>query len=631
MSRRVRTVLGVDQRRRHKAMQDAVARLTEPAMLSGRSSSIEAMQVVRNLATAGGLRTLEPLLPLFLQLNGKPVSLKNHFPFSPIFRTHVPRKTILVAGRQLSKSTSMAARGVLWHTAIPDFTSLYVTPLYEQVRRFSNNYIRPFIDHSPLRHVMLGPLSERSVLQRSFRNASKMIFSFALLDADRVRGVSCDAINIDELQDMDPAHLSIIGEAISASDWKLTFLAGTPKSLDNPIHGNFGESSQAEWWIRCRHCRKLNIPSLDEDLEKMIGPLHDDISEQTPATICARCRKPIYPRDGRWVHRYPERRWTFAGYHVPQLIVPMHYARRYEWSQLLAKQRGQQGYTQPRFFNEVLGVSVDVGQKLISETELRAAGTLPWDNNPADPSPVMLRRLPHYRMRVLAVDWGGGGEDEVSFTTLALLGLSATGEVHCLWGKRLILSQEHLREAQEILHWMRVFNVDLVAHDYTGAGIIRETVMVAAGVPLERLVPVQYVRAASASLMQFVPPTPIHDRGYFRLDKTRSLLYMFHGLKTGAVRTFRYARRVGGADEDPGLLGDMLALVEEKTSTRLAGDLYVITRNPRLSDDFAQALNIGCAALWQSNDCWPSFSQAARRGRLAPDQERSAGSGRSGL
>ena len=62
---------------------------------------------------------------------------------------------------------------------------------------------------------------------------------------------------------------------------------------------------------------------------------------------------------------------------------------------------------------------------------------------------------------------------------------------------------------------------------------------------------------------------------------------------------------------------DFLALVEEKTETRMAGDIYTIVRNQMLSDDYAQAVNIGCCALWHINQSWPNFAQAAAVGQIS--------------
>jgi len=597
--------------------------IVSPQIAGRRQSKLDRLVYLRKLAESGAIHTLEPFLPLCLTLQGKPYELSDHFPFSPVFKTMMPSTLVLKTGRQVSKSTSLASHGVMLSNCIPHFRTLYVMPLYEQVRRFSNNYVRPFIDRSPIKSLWSGTSTENSVLQRSFKNLSIMLFSFALLDADRVRGISADKVAIDEVQDMDPDHIPIIREVMSHSQYGLFQFTGTPKSLDNPLEGLWRRSSQAEWFIPCFSCGEWNIPTLEFHLDDMVGPYHDDISESCPGVVCHRCRKPIFPRQGHWVHRYPQRRWKMAGYHVPQIVMPLHYSKPEKWQELLAKREGWGNTTQAMFYNEVMGESVDAGQKLITETELRAAANLSWSNKPDDPDPKMLQRLPGYRMRMMGVDWGGGGEDGVSFTTLALLGLSPSGHIDLLWGKRLVLSQEHLREAQEVLYWIKRFGCDLLAHDYTGAGVVRETVLVQAGFDLNRVMPIQYVRAAASNLIRYVEATPLHNRAHYRLDKTRSLLYTFQALKLQLLRTFEYDYI---NDDNPGLLSDFLALVEEKTESRLAGDIYTITRNPMLTDDFAQAVNIGCAALWHANDAWPNYAEAAAIGRVTQSQISAFGS-----
>jgi hypothetical protein len=591
---------------------------------NGRSvTQSDQLYALRRLAELGAIQTLEMLLPLALTLNGHPYTLTDHFPFSPLYRTRMPNTLLLKTGRQTSKSTNLASHGVLLSNCIPYFRTLYITPLYEQIRRFSNNYVRPFIDRSPIRSLWSGTTTENSVLQRSFKNLSTMLFSFALLDADRIRGISADCICVDELQDFDPDHLPIIRECMSHSRFKLMRLAGTPKTLDGSIESVWRRSSQAEWIIPCHRCGQWNIPCLEFHVDAMIGPLHDNIGPNCPGTVCFKCRQPINPRHGHWLHRYPNRRWTLAGYHIPQIILPLHYANRKSWAELLAKREGWGNTPTHVFYNEVLGESVDTGQKLVSESELRKAACLPWKNRPNNPDVEVMKRLRHYQMRLLAVDWGGGGEDGVSFTTLALLGFTAQGKIDCLWGKRLVASQEHFREAKECLHWIEAFRCDLMAHDYTGAGTVRETILIQAGFEMNRVIPIQYVRAASRNLFRFMPASVLHNRDHYSLDKTRSLLYTFQAIKLGLLRFFEYDYI---NDDDRGLISDFLALLEEKTESRLAGDIYSIIRNQSLTDDFAQAVNIGCAALWHVNNAWPNFAAAAAIGKVTAAQILSTGS-----
>lgn len=585
--------------------------------------------ILRKLATEGGVRTLEILLPMTLSLNNKPYSLDNYQPFSPVFDTSLAPNILLKTGRQVSKTTSLAAHGVMLANCVSDFKTLYITPLYEQIRRFSNNYVRPFIDRSPFKAFWTSTSTENSVLQRTFVNYSSMIFSFALLDADRIRGVPADKVAIDEVQDMDPDHIPIIRECMSASDWSIFQATGTPKSMDNPIEGLWKQSSMAEWFIKCHHggCGEWNIPSLDYHLNDMIGPAHDFIGPKCPAVVCHKCRKPLNPRawpqgGGHWIHRKPDRRDLFVGYHVPQIILPLHYERPDKWRILCAKQTGWGNTPLNVFYNEVLGESVDEGQKLVSESELQAASVLDWENNIRQPSPMIRDRLRHYKFRVLGVDWGGGGETGVSFTTLALMGLRPDGKIDVLWGKRLLTPNDHMREAREIRHWVNYFGVDLMPHDYTGAGIVRETVLIQAGMTEEHIMPIQYVRAASKSLLRVVEATPIHARRHWRLDKTRSLLYTCEAIKLGMIRFFKYDYK---SEDDRGLLNDFLSLVSEKTETRLAGEIYTIIRNPMRTDDFAHSCNLGAAAIWHAHG-WPNFAEAANIARISTELEAAAGS-----
>ena len=569
---------------------------------------LERVAGLRSMADLRCLPSIVPILPLLLNLKGKPYTLEQHFPFKQLFRNHQPRRVVLKTGRQVSKSTSLAAHGVVVSNMHDHFSTLYITPLYEQIRRFSNNYVRPFVDESPVKPLWLdGAGSEQSVLQRSFKNRSKMIFSFALLDADRVRGIQADKVAIDEVQDMDPAHIPIIHETMSASPHDLAQYTGTPKTLDNAIEGLWQQSSQAEWFMRCDSCNTWNIPSMDYHVDKMIGEVREDISADNPAVVCYSCQNPLHPRKGRWVHRYPDKRWDFAGYHVPQIVMPLHYSNADKWSTLVGKRDGW-GSTSPNiFYNEVLGESYDVGQKLVSLSELKKAASLPWQNNTSDPDPQALAAARQYANLVLAIDWGGGGVDGVSFTAIAVLGWSS-GKIDCLWGKRLLTPHDHVGEAQECLKWFKAFGCQYIAHDYTGAGTVRETIMVQEGFPVSRLLPISYVRAATHAPMYHVPATALHPRDHYRADKTRTLLYTATSIKLNQIRFFQYDHE---NTDNPGLLHDFLALVETKTESRQASDIYTITKAAGVSDDFAQAVNIGCASLWHVTQSWPKFAGAA--------------------
>lgn len=606
-----------------KAIRALINEMTAESTNGRRLDVGDRMATLRKLVEHGAVISLDKLLPALLQLNGVPYTLDDYRPFESLYRTIMPKSIVYKTGRQVAKTTNLAAHGTLLATSVPNHKTLYVTPLYEQIRRFSNNYVRPFINNSPLKAFWTSTATESSVLQRSFKNGSMMLFSFALMDTDRIRGISAHRLAVDEVQDMDPAHIPIMLECLSAARHLAQVqFTGTSKTLDNTLQAQWMRSSQAEWFIPCLSCNHWNIPAKDYHLEKMIGPLHMHISEKYPGTICYNCRKPISPRYGRWVHRYPDRRWLAAGYHIPQVILPLHYASVEKWSDLLRKQQGWGNTTQAVFWNEVMGEAVDTGQKLLTETDMKNACRLPYNNNMPGPDPKIKEALSKYTHRMLAIDWGGGGETEVSFTVLSLLGFKRNGQIDVLWGKRLLLGCDHLKEAAECIKWFNLFKCHSIAHDYTGAGDVREAVLIQAGLNPQKIFGVRLARTGNQDLMLYHPPTTHNHHAFYTLDKARSLTYTANAIKLGQIAFFQWDFR---AQDNPGLISDFLALMENKTETRLAGDVYTIVRNPMLSDDFAQATNIGCSMLWQMHEAWPNFASLAGVKKLTNSQIEAAG------
>ncbi len=553
------------------------------------------------------LLSMVPLLPLIFQLDGRPYNLKHHYQFESMFRTRRPTKTVLYTARQVSKSTFEASNSILMSTCIQNFKTLFVTPLYEQARNLSTDRVRKFIDESPIKHLITSTKTENSVLRKTFTNGSVIKFTFALLSADRARGNSADQVSFDEVQDLDKNHIPIILECQSHSKYKLVQYAGTPKTFQNTLNGLWMQSSQAEWVIPCGVCGKENVCNTAQDLDQIIGPVWQPADgEPFLGTICAnpRCRRLIDPARGRWYHERPELRWDMAGYHIPQHIMHVHYSDPQAWKALHAKRNGRGGYSPSKYANEVCGESCGVGIGLISPQELQKACRLPWNNDPFDFEPAVAQ-AEKYPMRVLAVDWGGGGEDEISFTALAVLGYLPDGTVHVIWGKRLLNPHDHLGEAAECLDVFRRFRCQFLAHDYSGAGHLRETFLVNNGLSPEKILPMAFIGTPSKLPVTYKPLTDLIPRAYYQVNKTRSLLYTCAGIKTGKVLFFRFDFQ---SMEDPGLVSDFFGLVENKIATSRGSDTYTIQRNALLTDDFAQAVNLGCHALWYIHGTLPTFS-----------------------
>lgn len=555
------------------------------------------------------LSSLVPLLPFLLKIRGKPYHLNNHFAMEPMFALPPSRRCVAKTARQVTKSTCVAAQSCILAALEPYLSILHVAPRYEQIRRFSNNYVKPFLTESPLGKLMLAHNDEQSVTQRTLKNKSIMHFSFAFLDAERLRGIGSDRCAIDEAQDIDTSFLPIILETLSASPYGFIQYTGTPKTFDNTLQLLWEDSSQAEWVTPCHACNHWNVATVEYDLLDMIQP--DGVS-------CAKCHRLINPAEGHWEHRIPERRQDFSGYHVPQPIMPMHYApdpetgERFKWKLLYA---AKTSISKGAFYNEKLGESCDTHASLITRSDLVRASTLQWDNSFKE----ALRHAARYPYKIMGIDWGGGGAAGLSYTTIAILGFTPDGHIDMIYGERLS-GADPTQEAAVALRYYKMFGCEIIAHDFGGAGSIRETLLVQGGFPANRLFPASYVATTAASLVTYREPSGLSTRCYYSVDKARSLMLLCQLVKSGHYRFPRYQ------SWEP-LANDMLSLVEERRATNYGSDVYFITKKANKTDDFTHSVNLASLAYWHANQRYPQIAGMLQPQITAEQEQQLQGSG----
>lgn len=563
------------------------------------------IEQLRTMSDANQILSIAPFLPAIFKWENKPVTLEDYFYFESLFNVLRPLKVILKLARQLGKTMQMCMTGVARPAFISDYKTLFVTPLFEQCRRMSSNYCRPLIDNSPFRPLWSGPGINRNVLQRSFRSGGRIQFTFAFNSVDRARGIFADELCIDEIQDFNHKFIPILAECLNVSKWKIIQLGGTPKTTDNSVEVNWRESSQAEWFIPCP-CGKWNIPSIEFDLLKMVGKFTPDISKERPGCVCAECGRPLNPngfegKPARWVHRFEEKKMEFSGFHVPQVIAPIHCCRAKDWEILVKKSKGEMGYSEQQYHNEVLAESSGLGMQLISEEELQAASILPWKNNPKSMDVVNRIRLADYQYRALGVDWGGGGEEGVSLTAHAVAGLKRDGSIDILWGRKLLTPLDHNREAGETLHTYNAFRCNLLAHDFNGSGDLRETMIKNTEPTIaKRLFRADY--KFGGPRVRLRKPTDEEPRKIYRMNRTRCILTVLQAIRKGKLRFFQYDYV---NKDERGLLTDFVYLLENKSVTKRGADIYTIGCHASFSDDFVHAVVYACCALWHSTGSWP--------------------------
>jgi len=570
------------------------------------------------------------MLPLLFNLNGRPFTLENHFQMRPLFSATLPTDITYKTGRQISKTTTNGAESILFGFVNPFHNILHVAPLYVHIERFSNDYVAPLLEHSPVRSCLVTKQSKRAMLQRSLKNGSNLIFTFAYHDCTRVRGISANLLKYDEYQDLDPAFEPIINQTLAAANMKSLAVNpdkasqpgimrfGTPLTLDNGLEQAWSRSSQAEWCIVCRKCKHDNIPAREYDLDKMMGPKtrKTKVTTETPGLVCAKCGHFLYTRDGRWVHMFPEREHIHAGYHIPQCIMTFHCENDAAWTKLQQYRFNQNIMSVAKFYNEICGESYDHGQKLISVTNLRNAATLPPKTDFR--THLQLIQGGRYVDWGVGIDWGGGGQSEDSKTAFALAGLRADGIVEVFTGYRSNTPNDFNLEAARTLDICRTFQVKFAAMDFNGTGnALRRSKLIDHGYPAKLIYPVFY---ANVKEIAKVVPAQKDAPTQIQVNKARSFLYLSQLIKSLRIRFFEYDYK---SPEEQGLLRDFTALVEEKVEMKSVGDVYRVIRSATAGpDDFAQAVNYAVCALFVRRGAFPDAGSIMTIGDLTPDQQK---------
>jgi hypothetical protein len=578
--------------------------------MSNRALAKEMENIVRRTGNTA------PLLPLLFSFNGQPVTLDQHYQFEPFFTDFRPRRMQKRCGRQVGKSLQNAFEALVRLVRIKHWNSLYVTPMFEQVRRFSTQYIASLIEQSPVRDQFTLKGGSAQVLQRTMKNRSTMFFTYALRDANRARGINVNEVNYDEIQLMLRDVMPVLREAMGGSKYgEYETYSGTPLSPQNFSEELFRQSTMSEWMIKCSHCGYDNIASIEYDLIKMIGPYHPDIGPGNPGLVCAKCSphnnvknlKTLFPETGHWWHRFPERRADFLGVHIPQPIMEWHAKDRSRWLQLNNRVRNMD----ISVYNEVLGETADSSFKPITVEQLQRAACLPTKNVYRE----AIRLVGNYTAIALGVDWGGYGVDKISRTKAAIVGLTPTGKTDVLFGIDMNASHNPMLEMRALMVLAKQFGAQLIAHDVGGnVGATHETMMIQSGILQSEIWPMSYHGTLSGTMMKVRNGTQPGERDVFIVDKAKSVMFLCQCIIQGKIRTFQYDYV---SKDNTGLLYDFTSLVSEVSPRKQGSDVLLIDKETSMSDDFVHAVNFACLGLWAKYNAYPSISESMDYATLA--------------
>lgn len=512
-----------------------------------------------------------------LWLDGETFSLRDYPMYRAIYDGRY-KSTLLMCGRQVAKSTSLANFIITESVAIPFFKEYYLSPSKEQTLIFSNTRVGKTLSYSPLikKHFQSPEHADR-VLHRSYTNGSENAFTYACEDADRARGFSADRVLYDEFQDMQyDAVVPVVNACLKNSEYRFETYAGTPKTMEASIQYLWDKSTQSEWVVKCDSCSKFNFVISENSLGKH-GP------------ICLSCGAVLNTRLGTWVDmrraRPGER--LIKGFHIPQPIMPANIPRcaiasatqtlteamaaaQSRWDDIL---RDREMYSPAKFRNEVLGVSDAVGRRLISLEELQklcVGGTI-------HPQPVHTSaHMEGVSTCVAGVDWSGGGTTGISRTVLWIWGfMPATQKLKTLY-YRIYPGNNAVVDVKDVIDVCNNFSVAMIVGD-AGEGSLPNS-MLRESLGMHRVFPVQYGSFAKALAWNGV------DR--YLADRTTLIDNYMMYLKREAAVFPDY-----GQMQQP--IQDILNVFEEVTTS----GKKVWRHSPQLPDDCLHAQLFGWLAL----------------------------------
>ena len=385
-------------------------------------------------------------------------------------------------------------------------------------------------------------------------------------------------------QDINNDFIPVLEECCSASDYGIMTYLGTAKTLDGTLAASFERSSQGHWCIRCHHCGKYNIAAPQMELFKMM---------RSTGLSCAYCSGTLATRTGFFVHAYPSRIEEHVGYHIPQIVFPFHCEREDKWRDVMRKRRE---LNKTVFLNEVLGVPDDTATRILTLKDLLEAR-----NQLPNTLETAIQERENYDMIVVGVDWTGGGNG-TSTTVIAVLGRRFySGQTDVLYMKRLPQGTHPKIESDTVVQVAQQVRADLIAHDFTGAGWMREALLIGSHAEwATRVYPISYSYKPTANMVTYVD-TGI--RRSYSVDKTKSLLMTMMAIQYRKITLPMFDALDKSAPQR-----DFLAIVEQKQELAKGSDVYLLAKSPSFPDDGAHAVNIGFVAMCDVANQYPVFA-----------------------
>lgn len=405
----------------------------------------------------------------YLKLEGEPFKVSgNGWKFMADIYRYIALKAInpdgkpivILKGRQVG-ATVMAGALDLYFTASSLFggtgyrpiTVLHCFPDLSRAKKFSQVKLDSLInsstgDYVNQQKVGYNPKTKKisadkpdNITLKQFKGGCNLWVESIGVDGDRIRGITCDAIFFDEVQDMSQTAIGVALKTLTAAKYGgagkgIQVYFGTPKERGSYFETGLWDQSDKRYYFlgctnkSCRHYFMLSTPGTEE--WKNIW-LHGQTIK------CTKCGneedKRILVENGKWMPTEPFNKdgteKKFVGYHISQLYVP-HLDKEYVLEQHPDVNKAS---SERIYYNEAIGEFYSGNDMPISRQEIEALCK--------DPDRSFARGiLPNQRKAWMGVDWGGKADEEnasagQSYSCVCILSADSTGTLNVEFAYRL--------------------------------------------------------------------------------------------------------------------------------------------------------------------------------------------------
>ena len=492
-----------------------------------------------------------------LRLEGKPYSLAEYPMFREIFNSDSSR-VLMKAGRQVSKTITMGA-DMITTAAINPYTSIiYCNASQAQTSAFSTSKLDPFLLHSPavFNDLMDHKEAISNVYHKRMMNSSEIRLSYFSENADRVRGNSGHKMYLDEVQDILYDAIIDAYECMSAAKDPKFVYAGTSKTSASTLEYFWELSSQKEWIIKC-NCGKWNIP----DIKNI----------QAHGFACKSCGDILNTYSGHW-HSFAEESfdWSYDGFHIPQIILPLHCQNPKKWAEVLRKKKD---YPEYKFDNEVLGIAAGEASKPITNELLKEScvAALMMESRRS------LSNSNGAAFMAAGIDWGGGGQSGNSTTTLSIYAVYPDRAKAVNIFGRIYGAGEPTQHVRDIGHMLKLFGVTMCMGDHGGGNFAMSQLKEVC--PGMSLVPVMYTD-------QNKPFNWDKDAQRYTVNRTVMIDAFLIDLKKRAIELMRW-------EEFQQFAPHLTNVFVEVTNSDQGKGRRVWRRSPTKPDDYLHSMVFG--------------------------------------